>query len=169
MGGSGWTPKEGFIAELNVIPGEIIQQMLLEAGQEPRCCGGSSLLPKIQPQSRDGVMGTIPIPAAPPPPAQKQPFAISFRLQPSCLQVSAWLQIPVLFKFHQLFNSCCWEGDGKVAGSEQHPPGLLGGISDSPGIPLILLTCAFGSCGISELPQNHLQVHFQRQFAVGMI
>lgn len=55
------------------------------------------------------------------------------------------------------------------AAAEQHPPGLLGGISDSHGIPLILLTCAFGSCGISKLLQNHLQVRFQRQFAVGTI
>lgn len=63
VGGSGWTAREGFIVELH---GEIIQQMQLDAGQEPRCCGGSSLLPKIQPRSGDGVMGTIPISAAPP-------------------------------------------------------------------------------------------------------
>lgn len=56
-----------------------------------------------------------------------------------------------------------------MAGAEQHPPGLLGGISDSHGIPGMLLTRAFGSCGSRELLQNHSRVRFQRQFALGMI
>lgn len=127
MGGSGWTPKEGFIAELNVIPGEIIQQMLLEAGQEPRCCGGSSLLPKIQPQSSDGVMGTIPS-------LQHHPHLHINNHLPSALDYNL-----LVCKFRHGYKSQCYSNSinysipaaGRVMGrwlalSSTHPASLEG-------------------------------------------